>query len=116
MILISRAVSPIMVSSSVAGMVYIYDVDSAPAELLRETRSSILITSLIVGTLSVLFILIFTSSIDKRLTALTRGIREMRGGNYGHRVTVSGNDELTAVQKVGPRIGRQVMLLKGNRS
>lgn len=32
------------------------------------------------------------------------------------RLMDGGNDELTAVQKVGPRIGRQVMLLKGNRS
>lgn len=90
---VSYCAIPVVAGNSVAGCVYVTDVDREQAELLMQIRDNAMQISFItICTILVLFI-IFSAMIIKKSGRMLQSIRLVRAGNYSHRVEVKGKDE-----------------------
>ncbi|MBR5533429.1 MAG: HAMP domain-containing histidine kinase [Ruminiclostridium sp.] len=91
----SRASAPVLNRNTVIGAVCLYEWDSSQGMLLEELRQNLHIISLVViGAVLGLF-LIFSRVFTRRVSVLLAGMHRVREGEYTHRVTLEGHDELT---------------------
>lgn len=91
----SRAAIPIRYRGMTQGAVYLYEYDKEQAEILRDFQKNLRNISLVVSVVTLLFSLLFSTAVTRRIAVLLRGIRTVREGEYSHRVSVRGGDELT---------------------
>ena len=92
---LSRTAAPVMSYGNVIGAVYLYDSDTEPAMMIGSIQSRLRNISLIAGLLALLAIVFFTRALTRRLTALVKGMRIVREGDYAYRVAPKGSDEVT---------------------
>jgi len=92
---LSRTAAPVMSYGNVIGAVYFYDADSEPAMLIASIQSRLRNISIVAGVLTLLVIFLFTRALTGRLTALVKGMRIVREGDYDYRVPEKGSDEVT---------------------
>jgi signal transduction histidine kinase len=78
----------------VIGAVYVYEEDTEQANLLRGMQANLRTISLVVCGLVLVLSLLFSRALTARIAALLRAIRTVREGEYTHRVTLRGSDEL----------------------
>ena len=91
----SRASAPVLNRNTVIGAVCLYEWDSSQGMLLEELQQNLHIISLVViGAVLGLF-LIFSRMFSRRVSTLLAGMHRVREGEYAHRVTLEGQDELT---------------------
>ena len=91
----SRASAPVLNRNTVIGAVCLYEWDSSQGMLLEELQQNLHIISLVViGAVLGLF-LIFSRVFTRRVSLLLAGMHRVREGEYTHRVTLEGHDELT---------------------
>ena len=94
-IFFSRASAPVLNRNTVIGAVCLYEWDSSQGMLLEELQQNLHIISLVViGAVLGLF-LIFSRAFTRRVSILLAGMHRVREGEYAHRVTLEGQDELT---------------------
>ncbi len=91
----SRAAAPILYRGMTQGAVYLYEYDREQAELLVDFQKNLRNISLVVCVTGLAFSVLFSTAVTRRIAALLRGIHTVREGEYSHRVTVSGRDELS---------------------
>lgn len=92
---LSHAATPIVSHGITLGAVYIYEYDTAQADLIVGIQRNLRNTSIIVGCIVMIAILIFTGLLTNRITGLLQAIRVVREGNYGYRINVTGSDEFS---------------------
>lgn len=90
----SRAAVPIMYRGTTLGAVYLYEYDAEQAELLSSLQVTLRYGSLIICLLAILLSLILSKALTRNISKLLRGIRTVREGEYSHRVSLRGGDEL----------------------
>ncbi len=90
----SRAASPVMTRNQVVGAVCLYAQDSSQGALLGELQGNLRLISVVVCLAVLTLFGIFSSFLSRRVRTLLGGIRKVRAGEYTHRVTMHGKDEL----------------------
>ena len=93
-VMVSRAAIPILSYGTITGSIYILERDVAQGQLMLSLQRNIftitLILEIIVVVVSVSTALIFSDKLRKILTSM----RIIRGGDYSHKVSLRGRDEL----------------------
>ncbi len=90
----SCAALPIVSYSSQIGCVYIIEFDAEQGSLISTLQSNIFTITLFLEIAVILFSLIFSNAHTQRLKKIMSSIRTVRGGDYSHKITMSGHDEL----------------------
>ena len=90
----SRASAPVLNRNTVIGAVCLYEWDSSQGMLLEELQRNLHITSLVVIAAVLGLFLIFSRFFTRRVSVLLAGMDRVRKGEYSHRVTLEGHDEI----------------------
>ncbi|WP_251447214.1 sensor histidine kinase [Vermiculatibacterium agrestimuris] len=91
----SRAATPIVYRGMTLGAVYVDEYDTFAGEFLVSVQQTLRSISLVIALAALLFSVVFSKAITRRLGQLLGAIRTVREGEYSHRVKLSGKDELT---------------------
>ena len=90
----SRAAAPVMTRGTVVGAVCLWQEDDGQGMLLEEIQRNLRLVSLVVGLVVLALFAVFSTRLTSRVNTLLGGIRTVRAGEYTHRVSMSGHDEL----------------------
>ncbi len=93
----SCAAAPVTRAGAMAGAVYFYDYDTEQAALLRQTRSDLLRLSVVLTGVCTAGIAAFMLTFNRRLGLLLRGVKRVGQGDYGYKIEMNGEDELSAI-------------------
>ena len=93
--LYSRAAVPVTYRSMTQGAVYLYEYDAQQGALLLGIQTNMRNISVVVCLVTAAMGLVFSQALTRRIARLLRGIHTVREGEYSHRVTVKGGDELS---------------------
>ena len=92
---LSHAAMPVARDGAVLGAVYICERDTEQAEILLAFRDRLAAVSIVALAAALALTIIFTRRLTLRITRLSQAVRTVREGNYAHRVSVEGSDELS---------------------
>ena len=95
--MLSKAACPIINGSTVVGCVYIVEYDLQQGAVMQYQQRNTLTITIILEVLLVIFSLVFSKAYSRRMRRLTESIGTIRAGDFTKKVTVGGNDELTAL-------------------
>ncbi len=93
--MLSRAAVPVYAYGTMIGCVYMTEYDTSQGMLLQSLLQNIFTITLILEILVVLFSFFFALAFSKRMQKIQSSMRIIREGNYSHKVTLNGRDELT---------------------
>ncbi|MDR1693156.1 MAG: HAMP domain-containing histidine kinase [Oscillospiraceae bacterium] len=93
----SRYAMPIFSRGEVSGALYLGQYDSAQGLILAGLQSNMLMASIIIFFAVLVFSLVISMALSRRISGILRGIRAAHGGDYGYTLPVRGRDELTEV-------------------
>lgn len=93
----SRAATPIYSYGTLIGCVYMMEYDTAQGSLIRSLQNNTLTITLILEIAVILFSLGFAQAFTRRLRKIMVSMRIIREGDYSHKVSMGGNDELTVL-------------------
>ena len=93
--LCSRAAVPVTYRSMTQGAVYLYEYDAEQGALLQGIQTNLRNISIVICVVTAAMGLVFSKALTRRIAQLLRGIHTVREGEYSHRVTVKGGDELS---------------------
>ena len=93
-VMYSHAAMPILSYGTQIGCVYIMEYDADQGALLLGLMNNILTISLVLVFVVVLFSIIFSTAFSRRLRQIMASMRIIREGDYAHKVTMNGSDEL----------------------
>ena len=91
----SQAAVPITYRSMTQGAVYLYEYDAEQGALLQGIQSNLRSISAVICVVAVTMGAIFSKALTRRIALLLRAIHTVREGEYSHRVSVQGGDELS---------------------
>ena len=91
----SRAAVPIVSRSAIIGAVYLYEKDAEQGALLLGIQQNLRSISVVICVVALIMSLVFSKALTRRIAALLRAVRIVREGEYSHRVSVAGGDELS---------------------
>ena len=93
----SRAATPITYYGSLIGCVYMTEWDTSQGSLIHSLQTTVLRITLVLEIIVILFSLAFSSAFSRRLKKIMTSMRIIQNGNYTHKVSMGGNDELTVL-------------------
>ena len=93
--LCSRAAVPVTYRSMTQGAVYLYEYDAQQGALLQSIQNNLRTISIVICVVTAAMGVVFSKALTRRIALLLRGIHTVRQGEYSHRVTVKGGDELS---------------------
>ena len=93
--LCSRAAVPVTYRSMTQGAVYLYEYDAQQGALLQGIQNNLRTISIVICVVTAAMGVVFSKALTRRIALLLRGIHTVRQGEYSHRVTVKGGDELS---------------------
>lgn len=96
-VLQSTAAMPVYAYGTLIGCVYMMDNDTQQGGLIATLQNSIFIITLLLEVAVILFSLVFSSAYTKRLHKIMTSIRNVRKGDYSHKLKMPGHDELNAL-------------------
>ncbi len=88
------AAAPVTVGGAVTGGVCLFEYDTAQAGLILDIQNNLRNVSVVVAISAVVLSLILSKALTRRIEGLLKAIRLVREGEYSHRVTIPGQDEL----------------------
>ena len=91
----SACAMPISSQGATVGVVLLCENDTERAGLILGVQSRIMVVSLIIAGLSLAVVLLFSEVLLRRVRELVRSMRIVAAGDYGHRLAVRGNDEIS---------------------
>jgi len=91
----SRAAVPIISYGALSGCVYLMENDIAQGALIGALQKNVLSITILLEVVVIIFSAMFARSFYKRIRRIHRSMQIIRGGDYSHRLTIGGNDELT---------------------
>ena len=93
----SRCATPIYSYGTLIGCVYMMEYDTAQGTLIQSLQKNTLTITLILEIVVILFSLGFARAFTRRLRRIMVSMRIIREGDYSHKVSMGGNDELTVL-------------------
>ena len=93
----SKAAVPLYSYGQLTGCVYIMEQDPQQGLLINNLQSNIINITLFLALIVIIFSLVFATLYSGRLRRIVSSIRTARAGDYTNKVTLQGNDELTAL-------------------
>jgi len=91
----SRAATPITYYGTIIGCVYMTEYDDSQGVLIHTLQRTVLQVTLTLEIIVVLFSIAFSSAFSRRLRKIMTSMRIIQEGDYSHKVSIGGNDELT---------------------
>ena len=91
----SRAATPIVYYGTIIGCVYMTEYDTAQGAIIYSLQKTVLQITLILEIIVTLFSLAFSTTFSRRLQKIMASMRIIQKGDYTHKVSIGGNDELT---------------------
>ena len=95
----SRAATPIISYGTIIGCVYMTEQDTSQGALIKTLQKTTLFITLTLEFALIAFSLFFSCTYSKRLRKITDSMRIIRQGDYTHKVSIGGSDELTMLGK-----------------
>lgn len=93
----SYAATPIVSYGSLIGCVYIMEYDAGQGALIQSLADNILSVTLILEVAVLLFSFTYAIIYSTRLRRIMNSMRIIQEGDYSHKVTMGGHDELTVL-------------------
>lgn len=93
----SRAATPIYSYGTTIGCVYMMECDTSQGALIQSLQKNTLWITLVLEIAVILFSLAFAQTFTRRLRKIMVSMRIIREGDYSHKVSMGGNDELTVL-------------------
>lgn len=93
-VLQAQAAIPIVSYNSISGCVYMMDADAQQGLLLSSLQNAILTISILLEIFLLLFAIFFAIRFSRRLRKIMASMRIIQEGDYTHKVSLGGNDEL----------------------
>ena len=94
-VMYSRAATPLIAYDSIVGCVYMMEYDNAQGILIQSLQSTVFRLTLILEVILILFSILFATRFSQRLRQIMASMRIIQQGDYSHKVSMSGNDELS---------------------
>ena len=91
----SRAAAPVTYRSMTQGAVYLYEYDAEQGAMLQGIQTNLRFISLVICLVTLVMGVVFSKALTRRIALLLDAIRTVREGEYSHRVTMGGGDELS---------------------
>ncbi len=91
----SAAAVPFVSQNGSRGAVYLFERDTERAALIMTVQGRIRVSSLAIAALAVVLVLAFSELLLRRIRELVKSMRIVAGGDYEHRLSVRGRDEIT---------------------
>lgn len=91
----SRAAAPIISYGELAGCVYMIENDISQGILIGTLQKNVLSITLLLEVAVIIFSAVFARSFYKRIRRIHNSMQIIRGGDYSHRLSMGGRDELT---------------------
>ena len=96
-VIISRAAAPILNHNTLTGCAYLLDYDTEQGRLISSLQSNVLRITLLLNLAVILFTAVSAGAFTRRLRRIMAAMHIIREGDYTHKVSLGGNDELTAL-------------------
>lgn len=90
----SRAATPVFSYGTLIGCVYMMEYDTDQGALIQSLEQNVLTITLILELVVILFTITFSNAFSRRFRRILASMRIIREGDYSHKVTMGGRDEL----------------------
>ena len=91
----TRAATPIVYYGTIVGTVYMSEYETAQGAMIQSLQKTILQITLLLEMIVAVFSIAFANTFSRRLNRIMTSMRIIQEGDYTHKVTMGGNDELT---------------------
>ena len=91
----TRAATPIVYYGTIVGSVYMTEYETAQGVMIQSLQKTILQITLLLEIIVTVFSIAFANTFSRRLNRIMTSMRIIQEGDYTHKVTMGGNDELT---------------------
>ncbi len=91
----SHAACPILSHGITVGSVYLLEYDAEQGRLIQTLQRNVLQITIWLELFVLLFSVIYATQFSRRLKRITTSMRIIQEGDYAHKVSMGGNDELT---------------------
>ena len=95
--MVSRAATPIVYYGGIVGCVYMAEFDTAQGEVIELLQKTIMQVTLVLELVVIAFSLGYSRHFSRRMGAILESMHIIQQGNFHHKVSVGGNDELTVL-------------------
>ena len=93
----SQAATPLVRYGILSGCVYMMEYDVAQGALIQSLQWNILTITLILEVVVIVFSLLFAGAFSTRMRSIMDSMRIIREGDYTHKVSLGGRDELSVL-------------------
>ena len=93
----TRTATPIVYYGTVVGCVYMTDVETAQGAMIQSLQKTVLQITLLLESIVMVFSIAFANTFSRRLNRIMTSMRIIQEGDYTHKVSLGGNDELTVL-------------------
>ncbi len=93
----SRAAVPIVYYGTIVGCVYMMEFESTQGSMIQSLEQVVLRITFFLELVVIIFSLAFSSTFSRRLNRIMTYMRSIQEGDYSHKVSMGGNDELTVL-------------------
>lgn len=90
----SRVAAPILSYGNLTGCVYMMEYDAPQGHLMQSLQRNILTTTVVLEIVVILFAILTAVIFSGKLRSILTSMRIIRNGDYSHKVTLRGKDEL----------------------
>lgn len=91
----TRAAAPIVYYGTIVGSVYMTEYETAQGAMIQSLQQTVLQITLLLEIVVAVFSIAFANTFSRRLNRIMTSMRIIQKGDYTHKVTMGGNDELT---------------------
>lgn len=95
--MVSKAAIPIVSYGSLIGCVYMTEYDVQQGALIQSLQVNTFYITMALEAILILFSILFSKTFTARVRKIMVSMRIIREGDYSHRVSMGGNDELTVL-------------------
>ncbi len=95
----SQVATPIISYETIAGCVYMMDYDPEQGKLVQSLQSNIFTITVLLEIGLLLFAILYATQFNRRLHEIMTSMQIIQEGDYSHKVTIRGHDELTFLGK-----------------
>ena len=93
----TRTAVPIVYYGTIVGGVYMSEFETAQGAMIQSLQKTVLQITLLLEVVVLIFSVAFANTFSRRLNRIMTSMRIIQNGDYSHKVTMSGNDELTVL-------------------
>ncbi len=106
---------PIISMETVSGCVYMMDHDPEQGMLIQQLQRNILSITLALEIGLMIFAIIYAAQFSKRLRQIMNSMRIIQSGDYTHKISIRGNDELSVLGQEFNHLSAQLQTSESKR-